>query len=97
LVRVRNASVHDLIVCITYDIDAEGRSTGYEFTKVLTALDALHLAIPFGRQATFQEELRVSDKAYFADENEGNLEERIRRKISEAYTEGELVSIERLK
>jgi hypothetical protein len=91
------ADVHDLIVCITYNIDAQGRFTGYEFSKVLTALDAPHLAIPFGRQATFQEELRVSDKAYFADENDGNLEERIRRKFSEAYTEGELVSIEQMR
>lgn len=75
----------DLIVCISYDLDDAGQFRGFEYFKLLTSIDSVGLSIPYDRQATFKEELRVLDKAADAAQNTGDLEARIKEKISGAY------------
>ena len=92
--RISQGHLSDLIVVITYDVDASGRFTGYEFYKLMTSLEGPPLSIPSSRQATFAEELRVLDKAYFADDASGPIEERIKRKLAEAYSPVEFITVE---
>lgn len=97
IARVSKNHFSDIIVAITYDLDTAGRFTGYEFYKLITSLDAPTLSIPSHRQATFEEELRVLDKAYFADDASGPIEDRIKQKLAEAYHSGEIISVESIK
>jgi len=86
LVKVTAADGHsDLIVCISYDLDDAGQFRGFEYFKLLTALDSVGLSIPYDRQATFKEELRVLDRAADAGQSTEDLEARIKEKISGAY------------
>lgn len=97
IARASKEHLSDIVVVITYDLDAAGRFTGYEFYKLMTSLDAPALSIPAHRQATFEEELRVLDKAYFADDASGSIEDRIKKKLAEAYRAGESISVEPIK
>ena len=97
IARVTAGHFSDVVVAVTYDLDDSGCHTGFEFYKFVTSLNAPALSIPTGRQATFQEELRVLNQAYFADDAAGPVDERIKRKLSEAYTSGEAITVEPLK
>jgi len=94
LVKVTGAEGHsDVIVCISYDLDDAGQFRGFEYFKLLTAIDSVGLSIPYNRQATFKEELRVLDKAADAGKNTEDSEARIKEKISGAYDPSATVTV----
>ena len=94
LVKVTATDGHsDLIVCISYDLDDAGQFRGFEYFKLLTALDSAGLSIPYDRQATFKEELRVLDRAADAGQSTEELEARIKEKISGAYDASATVTV----
>jgi len=86
----------DSVVVISYELDRSNRFTGYEFFKIVTSLDMPRLAIPSDRQATFQEELLVLDKAVHADETPESHEDKIKEKLSEAYTSGQQITVRKI-
>jgi hypothetical protein len=98
LVRVTEPNGYsDLIVCISYDLDDAGQFRGFEYSKLLTAIDSVGLGIPYDRQATFKEELRVLDKAADASQNTEDLESRIKDKISGAYDSTAKITVNAIK
>jgi hypothetical protein len=93
-VNVAEASGHaDTIICVSYDLDEASSFRGFEYFKLLTAIDSQGLSIPCHRQATFKEELRVLDRAAYADNNDGDIVERIRKRVATAYDSSVKITI----
>lgn len=83
----------DTIICVSHDIDEAAKFRGFEYFKLLTAIDSPGLSIPYDRQATFKEELRVLDRAAYTDQNGAELEARIRDLVTKAYDPGVTITI----
>ncbi len=83
------------LICVTYRIGTIGDFYGAEFYQLVTTFDNSTFSIPNSRSATFQEELRVTSKAFaIAPEQRQNVENWIRNKMQEAYELDIMVKIE---
>lgn len=64
VVTVHKGTDYSILVCVVYFLDERKRDRGFEFYQRVTSFPQRPL--PFGRQATFTEELRATDFAAHA-------------------------------
>jgi len=95
-VEVENDSASHIV--ITYDMSDNQNIIGMQFYRTVFNTDDSEFSIPSGRQATFQEQLRVLNQATISEQSQRQGEQEIiKRKMKEAYGSTAKVQVEQIK
>ena len=94
--EVENDSATHIVM--TYDMSHNQNIIGMEFYRIVFNTEDSKFSIPSGRQATFQEELRVLNQAIVFEPSQRQGEQDIiERKMKEAYGSTAKVQVEQIK
>ena len=96
-IRVTDNDKMARLVCITYNLDAAKQFVGVEYYELCSSFDDIRLNIPYTRQVTFQEELRVLHQAATAyTGNRSNEQTHIEKNLKDAYGSSIQVTFEEI-